>query len=112
MSTGKEIGGAFTVERIAYRGLGATEAAGASALPAGQRREQVPSVTWTRPFYGIQHTRQRINGRWATVTEWESCVELDGWYEGCGFNPYGARFDTLAEARAAGERWVLQGVFP
>ncbi len=69
---------------------------------------------WTTPYLGYQHLLEQptSNGRWATVDDRGSYVELSGWYKGCGFSPYDATFDTIEEARAAGEKWVTQGVFP
>jgi hypothetical protein len=69
---------------------------------------------WTKEYCSVQHLRRRTgtNGRWATVTNRGSFAELDGWYQGCGFSPYTATFHTIEEARAAGERWAENGVFP
>jgi hypothetical protein len=69
---------------------------------------------WTKEYCRVQHLvkRQGTNGRWATVTNWGSFAELDGWYQGCQFSPHTSTFRTIEEARAAGERWTESGVFP
>jgi len=84
---------------------------------ARQTRKSVnsePTHVWSAPYCNVQHlqTRHATNGRWATVTNRESFAELDGWYQGCGFIPHTATFHTIEEARVAGERWAVSGVFP
>ena len=77
-------------------------------------RSEESISSWTKPYCSVQHLlkRQGTHGRWATVTDRNSFAELDGWYQGCQFSPHTATFNTIEEARAAGERWAEAGVFP
>ena len=73
--------------------------------------EASSSSAWSKPYYGVSHLGQLADDRWATITDYSSFVELTGWFRSCGTRPNEATFDTVEQAKAAGERWVSQGIF-
>lgn len=64
--------------------------------------------TWTKPHHGVTHYGEPIDGYWATVIDWEKFAELSKWFPGCGFSPIHETYDTVSEAKAAGELWANQ----
>lgn len=66
------------------------------------------AALWTKPYHGVQHLGRANDPRWVTLTDIGSMVEVTFWTAGCGFHPEQADFDTLAEAMAAGERFVSE----
>jgi hypothetical protein len=75
--------------------------------------EQNQTKEWTKPYHGVQHLGRIADARWATVVAWDSYAELTCWYRGCGFVSVPLHmFDTVEEARTAGEQWVARGVQP
>lgn len=62
---------------------------------------------WTRQYYGVQHLHG-LRGCWCSVTDFETFALLDMWHPGCGCNPLEKQFDTAEEARAAGEKWLVE----
>lgn len=63
---------------------------------------------WTRAFYGIQHLGRIGDLRSASVSEYKTFTVLALKWAGYGFSPRELYFDTVAEAKAAGEQWVAQ----
>lgn len=61
---------------------------------------------WSKPYCGVSHLGEIADLRWATITQWDSFVELTRWLKGS--RPIESTFDTLAEAKAAGEGWVAE----
>lgn len=47
--------------------------------------------------------------RRASIDVYENAALLTIWWRGCGFNPENKWFDTLEEAKAAGETWTDRG---
>lgn len=66
---------------------------------------------WTTPFYGVSHLGKfGIANWWATIEDHGTFVHLNRWFPGCKFEPLRSDFDTLAEAKQQGERWVKRGI--
>ena len=63
-------------------------------------------ATWTAPYFGVQHTQKDKHGRRCSVQDNKQWAELHMWFEGCGFNPRTSHYDTVEEAREAGEKWL------
>lgn len=63
-------------------------------------------VTWTAPYFGLQHTQKDKYGRRCSVQDYKQWAELHMWFEGCGLSPRTSHHDTVEEARAAGEKWL------
>ena len=63
-------------------------------------------ITWTKPYYGIEHTNRNKKGEYCTVHAWKTWAECCYWSEGCGFSPPTKQFDSLAEAKASAEEWM------
>lgn len=63
---------------------------------------------WTKPCYGVSHYyRDMGDYRWATVREIrEDWYETVYWSKDCGFSPEKETFNSLEEARVAGEWWA------
>lgn len=67
------------------------------------------NLTWTKPYCDTTHLGTLGAVRWATVTDYGSLAELTKWFQGCGLSPNGATYDTVEQAKAAGEAWVKNG---
>lgn len=61
---------------------------------------------WSTPFYGVSHLGKPGDKRWATVSDRGSFTETQLWFAGCGFYPHEETFESMEEARSAGEAWV------
>jgi hypothetical protein len=68
------------------------------------------AVTWTAPYYGVQHTQTFAHGCRCSVQNNGPWAELHMWFEGCGFSPKTSHHDTVREAREAGEKWLADRV--
>ena len=64
---------------------------------------------WTTPFHGVTHCGKLGDKRWATVSDFGSFAILSEWWRGCGFSPDIREFDTVEQAKEAGESWIERG---
>lgn len=65
---------------------------------------------WSKPYYGVMHLGASGDARWATVTDWGSFAEVIKWAKGCGLcNTAESTYDTVEQAKAAGEAWIATG---
>ena len=63
---------------------------------------------WTTPNHGVTHYGE-LGGYWATINGCDDAlVELCKWFPGCGFSPIKEIFESLADAKSAGEAWANQ----
>ncbi len=67
------------------------------------------TMHWSKPYCGVSHCGALADYRRATVDDRGSFVILSKWWQGCGFSPNEATFDSVTAAKAAGERWITQG---
>lgn len=65
--------------------------------------------TWTKPYYGVTHCGALGDRRSATVSDYGSFAVLSEIWHGCGFSPNQRQFDTVEEAKEAGELWIDNG---
>lgn len=64
-------------------------------------------IKWSAPYYGVSHSDMR-NGYRCTVRAHTDLVILAKWHPDCGFTPEEEVYATVAEARTAGETWLLE----
>lgn len=64
---------------------------------------------WSPLQFGMQHfpagpiAGERFR---ATATDFGTCAEVLCWFPGCGFSPKSFMFESMAQAKAAGEAYV------
>lgn len=63
-------------------------------------------VSWTKPYYGVQHTNKDNKGRWATVTDHNSFAVLRLNIPEQVFSGKEIHKDTVDEAKRAAEEWL------
>lgn len=61
---------------------------------------------WTEPYHGLSHYGSCDDHRRASVQQYNQKCQLSRWYRGCGFNPETKWFDSMEEAKKAGEAWA------
>lgn len=64
--------------------------------------------SWTKPYCDVSHYGNISDKYWSTVTKWDSVFCLTKWYPGCVFSPMEEDFNSLEEAKKAGEDWANQ----
>ena len=64
---------------------------------------------WTTPFHGVTHCGKLGDERWAVVSDQGGFVTLVKWWSGCDFLPGICEFDTVEQAKEAGEAWIERG---
>lgn len=67
-------------------------------------------TTWS-PLYldYITHYGNTSDLRRASVCKVGDSWELSKWWKGCGFNPQTQWYDSIEEAKEAGELWTEKG---
>lgn len=66
-------------------------------------------AAWTAPHFGVQHLESASKRYRATVSAYPGGLALVSlWVPGCGFSPEKHEFNSAAEARDFGERWIAQ----
>lgn len=65
------------------------------------------NANWTKPYYGVMHLGQMADKRWASVIDRGAFAEL--FKSGMGITDTEATYDTVEQAKAAGEAWVATG---
>jgi hypothetical protein len=64
-------------------------------------------MNWTSPCYGVTYFGSITDYRWVTVVETKSFARLSKWSG--GFSHKQEDYDSVEEAKAAGEKWVREG---
>lgn len=67
---------------------------------------QDSDMNWTKPFYGVTHCGQLCDRYSLTVAAQGDRAELSMWTRGDGFSPLHMCFDSVDEAKRAGEAWL------
>lgn len=66
------------------------------------------AAKWTKPFHGVQHLGSgKPSDYWITVEDRNTFAKLLRWFPGCGFSPQESIHDSVAKAKAAGEKWMV-----
>lgn len=68
------------------------------------------AASWSEPNCGVTHLGQVGDLRRASIQEYGSFATLLKWFKGCGFNPLTQDFDTVDEAKRAGDAWIKNGI--
>lgn len=68
-------------------------------------------MTWTKPYYGIQHLGELTDWRRASLTAYTSFVELHLFSRGV-YEPLRISCDTLTKAYEYGKNWVEHAQVP
>jgi hypothetical protein len=61
---------------------------------------------WTKPHFGVSHYGLMTDYRRATISEYDTFVELLKIQRGRAFDPQKETFETVEAAKAAGEAWA------
>lgn len=61
---------------------------------------------WSEIYCGITHYGSCDDYRRSSINIFNTKAQLVRWWRGCGFSPDTEWFDSLDEAKAAGEAWA------
>lgn len=62
---------------------------------------------WSTPVRGMTHAGDLAKSTWwVTVTDYGTFATLLRWFPGCRFYPTSSVHDTVAQAKAVGEKWL------
>ena len=64
-------------------------------------------IKWSAPYYGVSHS-DKHNGYRCTVRAHTDLVILAKWRPNCGFTTEEETWATVAQAKTAGEAWLLE----